>query len=156
MATKEIERLSAVTFTPLWMFAQEGQNQSAAGVHLVREGMTSKIQDRMARAGYSHAQLMANLYRINESGLLEPEDLEIIWRPAERYGLSEKYAAGVAAVTAGVPWRTRMSEILQFTPRQVRQMDSERLEDAFASAMLGVSAPTPPEPATTPTEALNG
>lgn len=137
MATKEIERLSAVTFTPLWMFIQEGQNQTASGVSLVREGLTMKVSDRQDRMGYSHAQVVANLYRIaEEQDPPTADQLEIIWRPAERYGLTEKYAAAAQARAAGVPWRTIMRDVAQFSPQQVARMESERAADELLFATL--------------------
>ncbi|MDO5502142.1 MAG: hypothetical protein Q4G67_03100 [Actinomycetia bacterium] len=137
MATKEIERLSAVTFTPLWMFIQEGQNQTAAGVSLVREGLTFKVLDRQARAGYAHAQVMANLYRIAEVADAPGADqIEVVWQPAERYGLSEKYEAARAAKEAGVPWRTIMREVLQFPPEQVSRMEAERVDEALLAELF--------------------
>lgn len=145
MATKEIERLSAVTFTPLWMFIQEGQNQTAAGVSLVREGLTYKVEDRHARAGHSHAQVMENLYLI--AGVEDPPsagEIEIDWRPAERYGLNEKYAAAVQAKGADVPWRTVMTDVLQFTPEQVSRMEAERVSDLLLSDMSEPATSEPP------------
>lgn len=157
MANKEIERLSAVSFTPLWMFIQEGQNQTASGVSLVREGLTSKVLDRIDRASYSHAQVVANLYAIDGLPDDAPDDLElptaydieIVWRPVERYGLGEKYEAARSAKEAGVPWRTIMREVLQFSPEQVRRMETERMNDMLNQQLL-LEAPAPPP--TTPTQ----
>lgn len=127
---KFTQQLSAVTFTPLAMFSPEGQNQSAAGAGFAREGRTFKIEDRQDRLGLVHAQALALLFRIDgDAARSKPEALQIVWRPAERYSLAEKGDAMVKYKTGGVPWRTRMIEVGQFTPRQVARMDEERLSD---------------------------
>lgn len=131
------QQLSAVTFTPLAMFSPEGQNQSAAGSAFAREGRTFKIEDRQARVGFVHAHALSALFRMGGDDERAPvEGIEIVWRPAERYSLSEKADAATKYKAAGVPWRTIMSEVLQFTPRQIQRMESERLDDEMLVATL--------------------
>lgn len=143
MATKEIERLSAVTFTPMSMFTPEAANQSAAGASLVEDGLTSKIDDKHGRFGDSHAQTMALLATIaGLDGFKDPGQIRIRWAPAKRYSLSEKADAGPKAKASGVPWRTIMREVWQFTPEEIARMESERLDDAAIAPLL-----TPPAPA---------
>lgn len=129
---KFIQQLSAVTFTPLAMFSPDGQNQSAAGAGFAREGRTFKIEDRHGRMGRTHARALAMLFAISgDAERSKPEAIQIIWRPAERYSLAEKGDAMTKYNAGGVPWRTRMIEVGQFTPRQVAQMESERSSDAI-------------------------
>ncbi|MFK5691290.1 phage portal protein [Ornithinimicrobium sp. LYQ92] len=137
---KFIQQLSAVTFTPLAMFSPDGQNQSAAGAAFAREGRTFKIEDRQARVGFVHALALSALFRLgNDADRTPVEDIEIVWRPAERYGLSEKADAATKYKAAGTPWRTIMGEVLQFTPRQIVRMESERLDDEMLVASLAMS-----------------
>ena len=50
--------------------------------------------------------------------------------------VAERYDAASKAEAAGVPWRTRMLDILQFSPQQVDRMDAERATDALLNAPL--------------------
>lgn len=127
---KFTQQLSAVTFTPLAMFSPEGQNQSAAGAGFAREGRTFKIEDRQGRLGITHAEAIALLFRLdNDAERSDPAGIEVVWRPAERYSLSEKADALTKYQAGGVPWRTRMIEVAQFTPKQVARMEIERMSD---------------------------
>lgn len=128
---KFTQQLSAVTFTPLAMFSPEGQNQSAAGSAFAREGRTFKIEDRQDRFGATHAEALAKLFRLSgDTQRSEAESIEVVWRPAERYSLAEKADALPKFKAGEVPWRSRMIQVGQYTPRQVQRMESERLTDA--------------------------
>jgi len=148
---KFIQQLSAVTFTPLAMFAPEGQNQSAAGAAFAREGRTFKIEDRQDRFGSVHARALSALFRMSgDTDRAAFEDITINWRPAERYGLAEKADAATKAKASDVPWETRMRDIWQYTPEQIARMRSERMDDALlfpeqvaATAQEPVHEPAP-------------
>jgi hypothetical protein len=149
MATKEIERLSAVTFTPMSMFTPEAANQSAAGASLVKEGLTSKVEDKHGPAGASHVQTLGILGRIaGLDSLQNTRSVRVRWAPAERYTLAEKADAGPKAKAAGMPWRTLMDEVWQMTPEDIARMESERLDDA---ALLPLLTPPPPALPAAPT-----
>jgi hypothetical protein len=60
-----------------------------------------------------------------------------LWAPAERFSLSQRYDAAQKAVQAGVPWRTRMLSILQFSPAEVARMEVERMQEQL---LAGVTA----------------
>lgn len=147
------QQLSAVTFTPLAMFTPDGQNQSAAGAAFAREGRTFKVEDRQDRFGLVHAQAVAALAQIaGDQARSQAEDIDIVWRPAERYGLAEKADASVKAKASEMPWETRMRDIWQYTPAQIRVMRTERADDmemanlfaAQAAAAAAQAAPTAP------------
>lgn len=152
MATKEIERLSAVTFTPLSMFTPEAANQSATGASLVKEGLTTKVEDKQARSGESHAAVLRLLWEI-DGGTEVPDDLRVRWAPAERYSLSEKADAGPKAKAAGMPWRTLMREVWQMEPEDIARMESERLDDALLLSTMEPEAPAAVPSADTDTAA---
>lgn len=142
---KFTQQLSAVTFTPLAMFSPDGQNQSAAGAAFAREGRTFKIEDRQDRFGATHALALAALFRMgNDTERAVVEDIDIIWRPAERYGLAEKADAAVKAKAADVPWESRARDIWQYTPRQIARMRSERMDDLLAAEFAAVPASSAP------------
>lgn len=154
---KFTQQLSAVTFTPLSMFSPDGQNQSAAGSAFAREGRTFKIEDRQDRYGAVHAQAIAALHRIEgDTSRSNPEDIDVIWRPAERYGLAEKSDAAVKAKASGVPWEAVMRDVWQYSAPQIQAMRTERSSDMMAAALAATqaaraqSAPAPAAPASTP------
>lgn len=127
---KATQQLSAVTFTPLAVFSPEGQNQSAAGAGFAREGRTFKIEDRHDRFGPVHARALSLMFRLmGDEARADLGKIHIQWRPAERYTLSEKADALPKYKAGGVPWRTRMEEVGQFTPEQIEQMATERMSD---------------------------
>lgn len=140
---KAIQQLAAVTFTPLAMFAPEGQNQSAAGSSFAREGRTFKIEDRQDRFGQTHAKALALLFALNDDeDRANPEDIEIVWRPAERHSMTEKTAALINS--GSMPWQARMEEIMQLSPRKIERMKRMREEDALFEAVLAEPAATGP------------
>lgn len=132
---KVIQQLAAVTFTPLAMFSPEGQNQSASGASFAREGRTFKIEDRQVRFAQIHAKALALLFALNEDyDRANPEDIEIVWRPAERQSLTEKTSALIN--TGSMPWQARMEEVMQFSPRKIERMKRMRDEDALYDVTL--------------------
>lgn len=137
---KFVQQLSAVTFTPLSMFSPDGMNQSAAGAAFAREGRTYKIEDRHDRFGEMHARALAQLFQLaGDKDRSDWSQIEVVWRPAEKYSLAERGDAMSKYAAGGVPWRTRMIEVGQFTPQQVNRMEAERISDEL---MLPV-APKP-------------
>lgn len=148
---KAIQQLAAVTFTPLAMFAPEGQNQSAAGSSFAREGRTFKIEDRQDRFGRTHAKALSLLMALNgEDERTDPEDIEIVWRPAERHSLTERTSALVN--TSSMPWQARMEEIMGYSPRKIERMKRMREEDALIEAMFTDEGEAEAEAATVPGE----
>jgi hypothetical protein len=57
-------------------------------------------------------------------------DIDVLWRPAERYSLTERTMAATQALAAGVPWATRMTTIMQYSPQDLVRMEIERADDA--------------------------
>jgi len=128
MAIKQLELISAVTFTPLSAFTPEGANQSAQGASLVREGMTFKVEDKQDRIGDAHEHTASLIFRMASLDVGDRESLRAIWAPADRYGLAEKADAWSKLV--GVPWRTKMRMVMQFSPEEVARAETERMNDA--------------------------
>lgn len=141
MIQKEIERLSAVTFTPMSAFSPEGANQSAQGASLIKEGAVLKTEDKQRRAGAAHAQTAALIFQLAGLDVGSPEDIVIGWAPAERHGLSERGEAAQAAKESGVPWATIMRDIWGFSPEQVERMKAERFSDTLLFAGVAGDAP---------------
>lgn len=128
---RDIQKLSAVTFTPLAMFSPEGQNQSAEGAAFSREGRTFKIEDRQELFGESHARAVSLLLAIAEQDeRADPAGVRIIWRPAERHSLGAKSSA-MAQTRGDLPFRTRAIDIWQASPEEADEMERLREQDAL-------------------------
>lgn len=142
MAEKEMQRLSAVTFTPLSMFNSDAVNQSAAGAELVKEGLTDKVAALHDRCEQPHAMVASALLRLAEfEDRADIDDIRIGWAPAVRYSLTEKGQAATAGKASDVPWRTRMQEFWQFTPEQITRMESERMSDELLFPQTAAATP---------------
>lgn len=133
----DIENLAAVTRTPLHYLTPSGTNQSAEGAALSREGLVFKVEDRMARASATWSDVMSDAFLwMNDPQRADLDQLDIIWKPAERESLAARLDAATKAVTAQVPWRTIMTDIVGFSPQRVDQMQAERADDQILQAQL--------------------
>lgn len=141
-AKDDFGHLAAVTRTPVAMLMPDGQNQSAEGASFAREGLIFKSGDRVQRASAADALTMGIALAI-ERGESRPVDCEALYLPVERQSLGERYDAASKAGPAGVPWRTIMTDVLQFPADQVDRMESERAADATLAAAFAPAAPTP-------------
>jgi hypothetical protein len=131
----DVQDLAAVTRTPLFYLTADAANGSAEGASLAREGLIFKTEDRMVQTGEAWEQVMALAFTF--AGDLERArraDMEVLWAPAERYSLQARYDAASKATSAGVPWRTVMTDVLQFSPQQVSRMEAERAGDLLLAA----------------------
>jgi hypothetical protein len=136
----DVRDLAAVTRTPMSALLPDGQNQSAEGAQFAREGLVFKCRDRIQRAGYGWNQVMALALRF--SGKAETIlDIETLWESPERLTLSERADAAMK-MTNLIPFRTLMTEIMQFSPEKAEEMETERLADILASN-LGVTPALP-------------
>jgi hypothetical protein len=134
----DVVHLAAVTRTPLHMLTPDAAAQgSAEGATLQREGLVFKAEDRMMRLGTAAAQtLYLMLLFTGDTERATLADIEVLWKPAERYSLTERASAATQAQAAGVPWRSRMTTIMQYAPQDVARMESERAADALLQASL--------------------
>jgi hypothetical protein len=128
----DVQDVAAVTRTPLFYLTPDAADGSAEGASLAREGLVFKANDRIAQATESWERVMLLAMALDQ-GTTEglPPDMEVVWMPPERFSLAERYDAASKAGAAGVPWRTVMLDVLQFTPSQVDRMALERTEDAM-------------------------
>ena len=158
---RDIQKLSAVTFTPLSMFSPEGQNQSAEGANLTREGRTFKIEDRQDSFGRSHEKALSLLLRLDgQEDRADLGSLKVTWRPAERHSLAAKGSA-MSQTRGDLPFRTRAIDIWQMTPEEAteaeRLRDQEMLMMAAMEAQqqlgVGIEPPSTPGPVEDPRQA---
>lgn len=140
----DIQDFAAVTRTPMHYLSPDGANQSAEGAALAREGLVFKTEDRIARATVGWSKVMSLMFRwMGDEERANVLDLEPLWKPAERYSMSERADANTKF--QDVPFRSRMKLIGQFSPAEVAEMEMERAGEALLTeALLGT--PTPPEP----------
>ncbi len=146
MAHKDdVQDLAAVTRTPLFYLTPESAQGSAEGASLAREGLVFKTTDRLVQAGENWEQVMALAFAYAaDEARASRRDMECLWASPERFSLSERYDAAAKAQAAGVPWRTVMADVLQFSPQQIDRMEADR----FTDALLATPAQTPAVPAT--------
>lgn len=139
----DVQDLAAVTRTPLFYLSPEANNGSAEGASLAREGLIFKVLDRIGQATESWEQVMSLAFEMAGDELRAArQDIEVLWAPAERFSLAERYDAASKAQAAGVPWRQVMADVLQFSPQAIERMQSERAGDALLAATL-LPAPAP-------------
>jgi hypothetical protein len=137
----DIRDLAAVTRTPMHYLFPDAANGSAEGASMMREGLIFKVNDRNVQTGESWEQVMSLAFLFaGDAARADRRDLEVLWSPPDRTSVAERYSAAAQAQAAGVPWRTIMTEILQFSPQQVARMESERAADVFTTAPV---APAP-------------
>jgi hypothetical protein len=137
----DIQDLAAVTRTPLFYLTPEATNGSAEGASLAREGLVFKTTDRLVQTGESWEQVMALAFTFaNDAERSKRSDMEIMWASPERFSLAERMDAAAKAQAAGIPWRTVMEDIMQFSPQQVDRMEAEREQDLLRGAALEATA----------------
>lgn len=136
----DIQDLAAVTRTPLFYLSPDAANGSAEGASLAREGLVFKAQDRNVETGENWEQVMSLAFQfVGDAQRAARAGMEVLWAPPERFSLTERYDAASKAQAAGVPWRTVMTDVLQFSPQQVDRMEAERAADLFS---IAVATPT--------------
>lgn len=133
----DIQDFASVTRTPMHYLSPDGANQSAEGASLAREGLVFKTEDRIARATVGWSKVMSLMFKwMGDDVRADLLDLEPIWKPAERYSLSERADANTKF--QDVPFRSRMKLIGQFSPAEVAEMEVERRgEQILADALAG-------------------
>lgn len=141
----DVQDLAAVTRTPLFYLTPDAANGSAEGASLAREGLVFKTSDRIVQASESWEQVMSLAFMFaGDETRARRSDMETLWASPERFSLSERYDAASKAQAAGVPWRTVMTDVLQFSPQQVDRMEAERATDVFLTALSPETAPVEP------------
>lgn len=141
----DVRDLAAVLRLPVYHFMPDAANGSAEGAAAAKEGLVYRAEDRQTRCsvGFSDAISLAFGYLSGPEGD-DPLTVTTLWRPIERFSLGERYAAAAQAVTAGVPWESRMIDVLQYEPDDLPRLRAQRADDLIFA---------PASPATTGTAA---
>lgn len=147
----DVRDLAAVTRTPMFYISPDAANGSAEGASLQREGLVFKSKDRITETSdpWERTMSLAFLYA-GDAVRADRAGLRVQWQSPERFSLAERYDAATKAQAAGVPWRTVMTDVLQFEPSKVDQMEAQRATDLFMQ-------PTQPaQPTVTPSAPVAG
>ncbi|GAA1401960.1 phage portal protein [Pseudonocardia kongjuensis] len=138
----DVREFMGNTRTPMTYYTPDAANGSAEGASLTREGLTFKVENTFLYAGAGHTRTARLALRYHDRDDLAKKVLPL-WAPAERFSLAQRYDAAEKGRQAGVPWRTRMLSILQFSPAEVARMEVERLQEQLLG---GVAAEQDREP----------
>ena len=140
----DIRNLAAVTRRALPAVAPEGQNQSAEGASLAREGQTFATEDRELRFGQDLAWAISlGLELIGDTERSKRGKVTVDWMPVDRYPMISKAQAAAQAKAAGMSKRFIMEHIWQLDPAEVNRENAATLQDLMLTAPLG----EPPAPA---------
>lgn len=132
----DVRDLAAVTRTPMFYLFPDAAQGSAEGASLQREGLIFKARDRIVEASDPWEQVVQlGFETLGES--VERHKIEAIWQPPERASLAEMHDANIKAKAGDVPWRTRMSSILQYSAAEIDRMEQERVRE-FATDPMAV------------------
>ena len=128
----DVQDVAAVTRTPLFYLTPDAANGSAEGASLAREGLVFKTEDRLVERSDPTEQVMSLAFLFaGDTVRAKRADMEVLWAPAERFTLAERYDAAAKAIAAQVPWETVMAEVLQFSPQTIARMQAQRTGDAL-------------------------
>lgn len=131
----DIRDFAAATRTPISTLLPDASNQSAEGAAFAREGLVFKAKDRIERLKVGLSEVLAAALRIETPGF--DQTVEVSFAPAENVSQTEKSAAAVQAMAAGVPWRTRMTDIYGYSADAVDRMELELAQEALIGGLSG-------------------
>jgi hypothetical protein len=157
----DVQHLASVTRTPLHLMMPAGDNQSAEGANLQREGLTFKAKDRIDRFSPSWTQVVGlMLMQAGATDLRALARMETIWASPELLSLAER-ADAASKAQADIPVRSRLRHLWQFEPDVVDQMMAERADElllaqqvAFATAAAAQATGAAPVAAVPPVPAV--
>lgn len=168
----DVLHLAAQTRTPLHMMSPAGDNQSAEGASLAREGLIFKVDDRITRTGFPWSQVMSLvLLAADMADRADMAKLETIWAPSQRLSLAEK-ADAASKLKDLLPRRTLLIKVLGFRPDEADRVMTEIADDQLLAAQMvqlaagqqpgfeqqvpGQRRQPPPEPAVEPATVAEG
>jgi hypothetical protein len=162
----DVKHLAAVTQTPMHTLDPGGENQSAEGAAMAREGLVFKVRDRIQRVTPSWSAVLQTCFQWIADVTDDPAEkasaeeranldgIDVIWASPELQSLNERSSAAAQAHAAGVTWRTTMIDVMGYSPQQVDRMESERQDDlvfaqqlALIQAKAAAAAPGAPKQA---------
>jgi len=132
----DLQHLAAVTRTPMHMLSPAGENQSAEGASLSREGLVFKVEDRITRTSFPWAQVMSlMLLHAGQADRADLTKLQTIWAPADRLSLSER-ADAASKLKDVLPRRTLLIEVFRMTPAEADRTMTEITEEQLLAQQV--------------------
>lgn len=143
----DLTKLAAATRTPMHMLNPGGDNQSAEGATLQREGLTFKADTRIKRWKHGYAMVASLMLRtIGENERADPATLECRFAATERLSLAERADAASKAVATGLPMKTVLVRIWGYAPDEAERVLSEIADERLLQAQLAQALAAGPQP----------
>lgn len=140
----DVEKLAAVTRTPLHMITPDAASGSAEGATTMREGHEFRVEDRITRCKYGSAEVMSLAFAwMGDKQRAQVEEIETIFAPTARYSLEQKMSAAAQAKAAGLPQASIFTDIMGYSPSDLARLESERGDDLLFSVTTTDNAQRP-------------
>jgi hypothetical protein len=148
MAIKDdLTRLAAATRTPMHMLDPGGDNQSAEGANLQREGLVFKAETRIKRWRHAYAMVASLMLRVmGDEARADLSKLECRFAATERLSLAERADAASKAVATGLPMKTVLVRIWGYPPDEAERVLSEIADEKLLQAELAQALAAGPQP----------
>lgn len=142
----DLERLAAATKTPMHMLSAGGVNQSAEGASLIREGLVSKVKDRIERLRIPWSMVASLMLLVMD----DPEradlaKLDTLFAPPADLSLAER-ADAASKAAQDLSLKTRLIKIWHLTPAEAERNLSEKEEELVLQAQLVAATAAGPQP----------
>lgn len=132
----DVHHLAFVSQTPLHMMDAGGENQSAEGANLAREGLLFNAKDRIERVKPRWAQVVGlMMLQAGETDTKLIASLQAKFAPPELLSLAERADAASKAAN-DVPRRSRLTDIWGFEPEIVDRMMTEWAEEQLLAQQV--------------------
>jgi hypothetical protein len=139
----DIIHLAVSSSTPLFSVVPDAANGSAEGAALQREGLIFKTEACIDLADGGFCRTMASVFEILcDEERANVDAIEGLWASPRRSSLQERATGAVQAKVAGVPWRTVMEKFVELTPAEIAAAETQRIDDAYMSSLLGTTEQT--------------
>jgi hypothetical protein len=143
----DLTRLAAATRTPMHMLDPGGDNQSAEGANLQREGLVFKAETRIKRWKHSYAMVASLMLRVvGDTERADLSKLECRFAATERLSLAERADAAAKAVSTGLPMKTVLVRIWGYAPDEAERVLSEIADERLLQQQLAQALAAGPEP----------
>lgn len=150
----DLLEISATTQTPMFAFTPDATGQSAEGADVAREGSVNKGRDRIGRFDPSAVRVTRLGLAYSGKPDVAKGEISTIWAPIREFTLQQRGSAAVQGKTAGMPFRSILSELWQFDPLTVARIERERDADLlYQDATAAAPVPPPGAPPAAPVPA---
>lgn len=139
--SNDIQHLAAITRTPPHYLIGQMVNVSGDALAAAESGLVSKVTERSNEFGRSWVTVHRLASKV-AGNPLPSANVEVMWVNPQFRTLTEMASASVQLMTAGVPWRTRMT-LCEFSPAEITRMQQERVMDALLNPNPDYTIPGP-------------